>query len=62
MKRLALYNFGLFKLAASDPANQGFHDRNDPNFSAAEQADGFIARSGYETNQGPRSCGGTCPH
>ena len=33
MKRLALYNFGMFKVAASDPANQGFHDRNDPNFA-----------------------------
>ena len=58
MKRLALYNFGLFKLAASDPANQGFHDRNDPNFSAAEQADGFIARSGYEDEPGPATWGG----
>ena len=57
MKRLALYNFGMFKLAASDPANQGFHDRNDPNFLAAEQADGFIARSGYEDEPGPAELG-----
>jgi hypothetical protein len=57
MKRLAVYNFGMFKLAASDPANQGFHDRSEPNLRAAEQAEGFIARSGYADEPGPASWG-----
>jgi hypothetical protein len=57
MKRLAIYNFGMFKVAGSDPANQGFHDRGDPNLAAAEQSDGFIARSGYEDDPGPESWG-----
>ena len=55
--RLALYTFGMFKGRASDPANQGFHDRNDAAFAAAEAADGFIARSGYEDEPGPASWG-----
>ena len=57
MKRLALYNFGMFRLPAGDPANQGFHDRSDPNFLAAERSEGFIARSGYEDEPGPASWG-----
>ena len=57
MKRLAVYNFGMFKVAGDDPANQGFHDRNDPNFAAAEQANGFVARSGHAGELGPESWG-----
>src|SRR5262245_42473400 len=33
------------------------HDRNDRNFRAAESSDGFIARSGYDGEPGPESCG-----
>jgi hypothetical protein len=56
-KRLALYNFGIFRKPSDDPANQGFHDRNEPNFLAAEAGDGFIARSGYDGDPGPESWG-----
>ena len=55
--RLALYTFGIFKGRAADPDNQGFHDRNDAAFAAAEAAEGFIARSGYEDEPGPTSWG-----
>ena len=56
-KRLALYTFGIFRAPASDPVNQGFHDRNDRNFLIAETSEGFIARSGYEEEPGPESWG-----
>ncbi len=56
-KRLALYTFGVFRGSAADPANQGFHDRNDAAFAAAEAAEGFIARSGYAEEPGPESWG-----
>jgi hypothetical protein len=55
--RLALYNFGMFRRPSGDPANRGFHDRNDPNLRAAEASDGFIARSGYPDEAGPPSWG-----
>jgi len=55
--RLALYTFGIFQGSADDPANQGFHDRNDAAFAAAEAAEGFIARSGYAGEPGPASWG-----
>ena len=56
-KRLALYTFGIFRGSADDDANRGFHDRNDAAFAAAEAAEGFIARSGYEDEPGPASWG-----
>ena len=55
--RLALYTFGQFRLPSEDPANDGFHARNDPVFAAAEAAEGFIARSGYDDEPGPESWG-----
>jgi len=55
--RLALYTFGIFRLPSADPANAGFHARNAPNLAAAEQAAGFIARSGYDGDPGPASWG-----
>lgn len=56
-KRVALYTFGIFRAPATDPSNQGFHDRNDVNFLAAESSEGFIARSGYADEPGPESWG-----
>ena len=56
-KRLALYTFGMFVGRADDPTNQGFHDRNDATFAAAEAAGGFIARSGHDGEPGPASWG-----
>jgi uncharacterized protein DUF3291 len=47
MKRLAIYNFGMFREAAGSPSNQGFRDREGPNLAAVERAHGFIGRAGY---------------
>ncbi|HTC08416.1 MAG TPA: DUF3291 domain-containing protein [Acetobacteraceae bacterium] len=55
--RLAIYNFGVFRERAEHPANQGFRDRETPNFVAAERAPGFVARSGYAAEPGPPSWG-----
>jgi hypothetical protein len=57
VKRLAIYNFNNFRAPSADPANAGFHERNDPNFAAAERSDGFVARSGYDGDPGPASWG-----
>lgn len=57
MPYLAIYNFNNFRVRAEEPANQGFHDRNDLNFQAAEMSEGFVARSGYEGEEGPESWG-----
>lgn len=57
MARLALYTFGIFRKPSADPANDGFHARNDVNLVAVEQAEGFIARSGYDGDPGPASWG-----
>lgn len=55
--RLALYNFGMFRNGADDPANQPFFDSNAINLRAAETSDGFVARSGYDGEPGPPSWG-----
>jgi len=57
MRQLALYNFSMFRVPSDQPANRGFHDRNDRNFQIAEASDGFIARSGYADEPGPESWG-----
>lgn len=57
MHRVALYTFGIFRRPSADPANDSFHARNDVNLAAAEQANGFIARSGYDGDPGPASWG-----
>ncbi|MEL6523841.1 MAG: DUF3291 domain-containing protein [Pseudomonadota bacterium] len=44
---LALYTFGQFLKPSEDPANDGFHERNDPLFELADATPGLIARSGY---------------
>jgi len=56
-KRLAIYNFGVFREPADSPLNQGFRDREPANFAAAESAPGFVARSGYDGDAGPPSWG-----
>ncbi len=57
LHRVALYTFGIFRRPSADPANAGFHARNDANLAAAETAQGFIARSGYAGDPGPPSWG-----
>ena len=57
MHHLAVYNFNNFRVRADEPVNQGFHDRNDLNFRAAETSEGFVARSGYEGEERPESWG-----
>jgi hypothetical protein len=54
---VALYTFGVFRAAAADPVNAGFHQRNDRALLAVELSDGFIARSGYDGEPGPPSWG-----
>jgi hypothetical protein len=54
---LALYTFGIFAKPASDPLNDGFHQRNDAVLALADTAAGFIARSGYDGDPGPDSWG-----
>lgn len=56
-RHLAIYNFGMFAARSADPANDGFHARNDMNFAAAEASVGFVARSGHEGEPGPESWG-----
>ena len=48
----ALYTFGIFRKPADDPANQGFHDRNDPILDYVADAPGFVARAGYDDEDG----------
>ncbi|WP_312404974.1 DUF3291 domain-containing protein [Rhizobium sp.] len=55
--KLAIYNFGLFVASYDSPAVEGFRLREPANFSAAECAEGFIGRSGYEGEPGPESWG-----
>ena len=57
MPHLALYNFNNFRVPSDEPANQGFHERNDRNFAAAEVSEGFVARSGHPDEPGPPSWG-----
>lgn len=54
---LAMYNFGLHVAAADAPEVQGFVRREPLNFAAAEKASGFVGRSGYRGEPGPRSWG-----
>ncbi|MEM0944245.1 MAG: DUF3291 domain-containing protein [Pseudomonadota bacterium] len=52
--RAALYTFGLFRVPAEDPANDGFHALNDGVLAEIERARGFIARAGYDDEpEGP---------
>ena len=51
--RLALFTFGVFAKPADDPANDGFHVRNDPILAAVPLAEGYLGRSGYPDEPGP---------
>ena len=54
---LAMYNFGLHVDELDSPRVQGFVRREPLNFAAAERAPGFVKRSGYRGEPGPRSWG-----
>ncbi len=54
---LVMYNFGLHVAAYDSPLVQGFIRREPLNFAAAEKASGFVGRSGYFGELGPRSWG-----
>lgn len=55
--RLALYTFGIFIQPAEHPANDGFHELNDPIFDIVDNSPGLIARSGYASDPGPKPWG-----
>ncbi len=55
--RLALYTFGQFIQPSEHPGNDTFHDLNDQILAEIEAAEGFIARSGYDSDPGPESWG-----
>ncbi len=54
---LALYTFGLFIKPADDKSNDGFHQLNNPILELVDEAQGLIARSGYDGDPGPESWG-----
>ena len=54
---LALYNFGVPKHDFDAPSFEGFVLREPLNFEAAERSEGFVGRSGYPGEPGPRSWG-----
>ncbi|TWC85485.1 uncharacterized protein DUF3291 [Rhizobium sp. SJZ105] len=55
--RIAVYNFGIQIASYDDPLVAGFARREPLNFLAAERAEGFVARSGYEGESDPASWG-----
>lgn len=55
--RLSVYNFGVPKEDFDAPGFEGFLMREPINFEAAERAEGFIGRSGYDNEPGPASWG-----
>lgn len=57
VKRLAIYNFGLFIAPYDSSEVEGFRVREPLNFAAAETAQGFVGRSGYHGEQGPACWG-----
>ncbi len=54
---LALYTFGQFIRPAEAAQNDGFHAINDAVLRAIEAAPGFVARSGYDDDENPKSWG-----
>jgi len=54
---LALYNFGLHVDGYESPRVEGFRLREPLNFEAADRAEGFVGRSGYDGEPGPESWG-----
>lgn len=62
--KLALFTFGIFIKPADDPANDEFHNRNDPILAELDAGvPGFLGRSGYEDEDGPLEWGSfVLPH
>ncbi len=54
---LAIYNFGLHVDDYESPRVEGFRLREPLNFEAANRAEGFVGRSGYDGEPGPESWG-----
>lgn len=54
---LAAYTFNQFVAPYQSPRIKGFRDREPAAFAAIEDATGFIARSGYDSEPGPASWG-----
>jgi len=54
---LAVYTFNQFIAPYQSDAIKGFRDAEPHAFHALEQAKGFIARSGYDGDEGPASWG-----
>jgi hypothetical protein len=54
---LAIYNFGLHVDDYESPRVEGFRLRGPLNFEAANRAEGFAGRSGYDGEPGPESWG-----
>jgi len=54
---LAIYNFGLHIDDYESPRVEGFRLREPLNFEAANRAEGFAGRSGYDGEPGPESWG-----
>ncbi|KGF69974.1 hypothetical protein LL06_07945 [Hoeflea sp. BAL378] len=52
-----MYNFGLHVADYDAPEVHGFLRREPLNFAAAQKAAGFVGRSGYRGEPGPRSWG-----
>ncbi|MBD8892897.1 DUF3291 domain-containing protein [Roseibium litorale] len=55
--RLAVYTFGQFVDRADSPALKDFFDIEPSVLAELEAAEGFIARSGYDSDEGPGSWG-----
>ena len=54
---LAVYTFSQFVDRADSPVLKDFFDSEPPVLRELEAADGFIARSGYDSDEGPESWG-----
>lgn len=54
---LAVYTFGQFLDRAASPRLKDFFDLEPPVLEELERAPGFIARSGYDSDEGPESWG-----
>ncbi|TYC51517.1 DUF3291 domain-containing protein [Rhodobacterales bacterium] len=54
---LALYTFGQFRRPAEDSVNDAFFEMEPSVMSAIERSEGFVARSGYADEVGPKSWG-----
>lgn len=55
--RLAVYTFNQFVAPYQSDRIRGFREAEPGTFLAIENAEGFVARSGYEGEEGPSSWG-----